>query len=180
MSSSRIIYQNWIAEIGRDPEILRSAPPDAPIACPGNDRPPGYAADEESVRQIRDAVSEAIASLNDDEREFVERHFFMGQTYVEIAEASGRRIHRLEALKKRAFKKLRRRLAGFVEDRFGLKSKPEKDCPICRSENRPAIDRIIQARDPSATWRPVMRRLETGFGLKIGSPQILIGHQKYH
>jgi hypothetical protein len=180
MSSSRIIFQNWIAEIGQDPEILRSVGPGGTNVRPGNDRSPAAADDAASDRDIRDAVSEAIASLDDNEREFVERHFFMGQTYVEIAEASGRRLHRLEALKKRAFKKLRRRLARFVEDRFGLSSKPETDCPICRSPNRPAIDRIIQARDPSATWRPVMRRIESEFGLKIGSPQALIGHQKYH
>ena len=168
MSSNRITYQNWIAEIGRDPE---GRPYDAST---------GGFDDHDEGEMVRRKVSEAVRSLDDDEREYIERFYFMGQSNAAIAEASGRRLHRLEALRRRVFRKLRRKLARFAEDRYGIPSKPRPECPICASPRRGEMDKIIAAKKPSDTWKPVMQRLADEHGLHIGSPQVLIGHQRYH
>jgi len=166
MSSNRITYQNWIVDIGFDPER----------------RPPQQAAADDPGRQaeIRERVNAALAKLDEQEREFIVRFHFQGQTYRSISERSGRPVHRLETLHRRALRRLRRELAGWVEETFGIDVSPQKDCVICRSANRPAIDRLIASRDRTRSWRPVIEQLRERYGLVIRSPQTLIGHEKYH
>lgn len=189
MSSSRVVYQNWIADLGRDPAV--PVDPDGPDELTDRIetwieeiehsavRPPDPQ-ESRRVERIRGAVGEALSRLNENEREVVEQFHLMGRTYREIAELSGRTPHRLEALHERAVKKLRKLLAPLVQELYGLGSGPTGGCPICASPWRSEIDRLITERDHEETWRPVMRRIRTAFGLKITTPQTLIGHQKYH
>ncbi|MEW5795268.1 MAG: sigma-70 family RNA polymerase sigma factor [Candidatus Zixiibacteriota bacterium] len=189
MATQRIIYQNWIAELGRDPSVQAddSAVPWPDILDPdneaaeilsGSDTPD----DAEGSRRelIRSAVRAAIETLSDDEREIVEQVHFMGRTIREIAERSGRSGHRLEAMHQRALRKLRRKLAPLVAKLFGVASASQFECPICQSPHREEIDHIIRERNPDQTWRPVLRRIRDRFGLRLTTPQILIGHEKYH
>jgi len=189
MSSSRVIYQNWIADLGRDPAV--PVDPDSPDELTGQTETrvdeiecsavrPLDPQESQRVERIREAVVEALSRLNENEREVVEQFHLMGRTYREIAELSGRTPHRLEALHERAVKKLRKLLAPLVKELYGLGSGSEVECPICSSPRRSEIDRLITERDQEKTWRPVMRRIKTAFGLKITTPQTLIGHQKYH
>jgi hypothetical protein len=167
MSHSRIVYQNWIVDLGHDPGLL-----------PGQGSEP-IANNPRAVR-IEAEVCAALESLTSDEREFIVRFFFMGESYRVIAEQSGRAIHKLEALHKRCLRKLRSHLAAFVDTEFGLVRCGRRSCPICRSPRRGQIDCMVVERDRSATWRPVMKRLREEFAIDIKSPQTLIGHEKYH
>ncbi|MBD3401726.1 hypothetical protein GF420_02435 [candidate division GN15 bacterium] len=166
MSRSRLIYQDWIVALGRDP---------AGAADSGT-----TAHTDQSGSQIQQAVREALSRLPDQERELIERFHFMGQTYRELAALSGSTEYKLEATHKRAVRKLRRTLAPFVRRRFTLKSEPAPDCPLCRSPERAAIDRLLSDHDPRQTWRPVLHTLRREFGIHIQAPQTIIGHKKYH
>ncbi len=190
MSSSRIVYQNWIVEIGHDPDT-KVTPNGRSLFCSDliSLDHPGAAvlSDAEAVSTcverrelIRRSVTEALDNLDDDEREFVIRFHFMGESYRRIAEKSGRGIYKLEDLHKRSLRKLKKQLAAFVHEAFGLDSEVIRDCPICRSPFAAELDEIIRNRDRTATWHPVLSLLKTKYNLSIRSPQLLIGHEKYH
>lgn len=185
MPSSKIVYQNWIADLGRDPSrpldlddqscqrILGSEG-----TIPGHEALPAEA--HERQERIRETVRAALARLTDDERELIEQIHFMGRTCSEISLRSGRAEHRLESMHRRAMSKLRRHLAPLVRELFGILSPGRTDCPVCRSPYRGQIDQLISSRDPKGTWRQVIEELRKKFGLKITTPQTLIGHEKYH
>ena len=188
--SSRIVYQDWIVEIGHDPDT-KVAPYGGDLfradfisldhpAAAGLSDAEATAARIERRELVRRTVTEALNNLDDDEREFVIRFHFMGESYRRISELSGRSIHKLEALHKRSIRKLRKQLAAFVHETFGLDSEVIPDCPICRSPFAAELDEIIRNRDRTATWRPVLTLLKTKYNLSISSPQLLIGHEKYH
>ncbi|MFH2049866.1 MAG: sigma-70 family RNA polymerase sigma factor [bacterium] len=105
MSNSRVVYQNWIVDLGRDP--LKQ----------------GFqnSAFEKPDEQIKEAVSSALKKLNANEQEFIIQFYYMGKSYQEISTQTGRVIYKLEALHKRALKKLEARLQGFVSNRFDIK-----------------------------------------------------------
>jgi DNA-binding CsgD family transcriptional regulator len=181
MSPERVTYQNWIVDLGRDP----SQAPDPDQISPQATAPTtvsGAAGALESERQrlIREAVGLALSKLSDNERELIEQYHYMGRSYQEIAERSGRTIHRLESLHRRALRKLRAALAPLVKRLYGLGVSTDPDCPICTSPYRHEIDHLIRERQRFGTWRPIMRLLKSRFGLVIATPQTLIGHEKYH
>ncbi len=192
MGSNRVVYQNWIVELGGDPERLRrsqrwdeprleSVSLDDPSAVGiSNDQARRLGSDDPATADIRARVRQAMEKLDDQEKEFVIQFYFMGRGYRQLSEKSGRPVHKLEALHKRAVKKLRKELVAFVQERFGLEPEPTGGCAICRSPHVDEIDRIIRGRDRRATWRPVIKLLREVYGLKVSSPQILIGHEKYH
>jgi hypothetical protein len=173
MPSSRVVYQNWIAELGRDPSFS--------VQSNGSNSP-GTSEKESADRleYLRQSVRTALKGLSEDERELIEQIHFMGRCCTEIAGLTGRAEHRLEALHGRALRKLRRKLAPLVKELFGIEPSLGSACPICNSPSRKEIDRLIRERDSSGTWRPVMRRIRADFNLRITTPQTLIGHEKYH
>ncbi len=167
MPSSRIVYQNWIADLGRDPSASISSEP-------------GHEPESDRLEYLRQGVRSALSGLSEDERELIELIHFMGRSCAEIAALTGRTEHRLEAMHGRALRKLRRKLAPMVRELFGIDPPSATDCPVCRSTRRQEIDRLIRERDPRSTWRPVMKQIEAETGIRISTPQILIGHEKYH
>lgn len=131
--------------------------------------------------RIREQVQLAIRGLDEDEREFISRFYYMGETYRQMAQASGRKIYSLEALHRRALRKLRKALARFAEAEFGVTpEKPRKPCVVCDSPRRAEIEALLNARPAEATWRSVMRAIAQEYGVRVATPQVLIGHQKYH
>ena len=169
MTSSRIVYQNWIVDLGRDPEAIYS-----------NRVATDRIYDEKRIEQIRQAVNAALAELDEDEREFIIRFHHMGESYRQISDKSGWPIHRWEALHKRILKKLRKLLAPFVDEVFGLSSAQTPSCPICSSKYVEQLNEIISNRDRKQTWKPVLRLFRTKYNLVISAPQLLVGHEKYH
>lgn len=189
---ARIVYSNWIADIGYDPsqqiDMSEISIPEhllvsldeigaAIIVGPIGSRP---TADKEQLELLQTTVRAALELLNEEEREFIIRFHFMGESYRHISERSSRAIYRLEALHKRAVRKLKNELAGFVANRFGVKQTILRPCKLCSSPHREQIDRIISNRDRRLTWRPVIRQLREKYDLRLKSPMLLIGHEKYH
>ncbi len=163
MSDNRIIYQNWIVELGRDP--------DGPLLV-GNT--------STESRSIIHAVRSALDRLTEEEEEFIVRFYFMGQTYRELCEETGREEYKLSSLHGRSIRKIRSLLTGFVNREFKLPSPMNQNCLLCRSGRVDEINALIASRDKTATWRGVIRELKSRFGIEVKTPQLLIGHEKYH
>lgn len=128
--------------------------------------------------EISRAVEEAMNRLNEQERYFIIRYYYMGQSYGEMSRLSGRAIHRLTAIHGRALRKLRARLADFVRGRYRIDTELGRGCVICQSPFRDEINSLIRAH--TGTWRAVMANLKSRYSLEIKSPQVLVGHEKYH
>lgn len=169
MGKSRIVLQNWIVELGFDPN---------------ENNPAGDFNDQDNsnpvVERIRQEVAKALKQLPEEERELVERIHFMGQSYRELAELSGRAEHRMESAHRRALKRLRTLLAPLVAELFGLQTSVSTVCPLCLSGRRAEIDRLIARKAESDTWSRTMALLRDQFGIPVKSPQLIIGHLKYH
>jgi len=174
MSNRRIIYNNWIADYLHDPTRPYRLPIRPQPVEPLTDR---EKRDRDSVCH---AVQDALAVLDENERHFITLHYYLGWTIRRISERSGRSVNRLAGLHRRALRRLRRELAEFAETRFRFNLDPEQSCPICTSPYRGKIDRLIADRDPDATWAPLMKCIRDRFGITVGSPQLLIGHERYH
>lgn len=177
MMAQRLFYCNWIVDRGHDPEerldvLFQFEPP----------YEPGTLGSEEQARldAIGRHVVLAIERLSDLERAFIERFYFMGQTYREIAIETNRAVHKLERIHRGALKKLRRSLAGLAKEEYGWEPRPEPDCPICSSPHVDEINQLIRDRNRRSTWRPVMADIRRLFGVRVTTPQTLIGHTRYH
>lgn len=186
----RIRYRNWVAELGVIPRRERSGVgrrnqvtfvalnPDSQDLS--DEQVLGSLEERRRIGYIWEQVSLAIRQLSDDEREFVERFYFSGESFREISERTGREIYRLEAIQKRALRRLKKMLREFVSEVYGVKSTTAANCPICESGHRGEIDQLILSRDRSASWRPVMKEIFHRYGITIRTPMILIGHERYH
>jgi hypothetical protein len=178
MASKRLTYQDWIVEIGRDP-----SQPVSPGCFAGAAGSRSREAEEEKDQRlelIREQVQKALAALSEPEQQFLTDFYFSGCSYESIAARQGRAVYKLESLHRRALRKLRRSLAGLMAREYGVLTEPEHSCPICSSPDRREIDQVIHSRNRKQTWGPVMKRLREEFGLKLRSPQTIIGHLKYH
>lgn len=166
MPRRRIIYKNWIADIGLDPACLKQTRCDK----------------TETIynQKIIKAVRTAVEKLSPKEKEFIERYYFRGESYRDISICFNKKINRLENIHRRAITKLKRLLAGFVKDEFGIKVKKTFVCPICLSPYRDDIDALIRRKKKSDTWKKIIKTVKTEFRTEIKTPQILISHQKYH
>jgi hypothetical protein len=165
MSPRKLTYQNWIVEIGFDPG-----------------RKGGISVGGDSPRNERiiAAVREAIARLSPLEQEFIERHYFCGQSCASIASALDRKEKRIETIHRQAVIKLRKYLAGFVRKQFRIDVEIGPHCPICNSSRKAEIDRLIKNKKKEETWKKIIKMLKKDYSVIIRTPQVLIGHQKYH
>ncbi len=193
MSRNRIVYQNWIVELGYDPSArnIMEIWHDGDTELVSLDTPSAKAIDNDTVshentmtKLIQEQVTQSFSCLSEEEHEFIRQFYFMGSTYRTISEKTGRAIYKLEALHKRALQKLKKELLPFVREHWHIEiaqiKSGEKSCPICQSSLRDEIDMLITNRDRTKTWRPVLCALREQYGINIRSPQILIGHEKYH
>ena len=167
MAKRRLIFEEWLVERGHDPRL-------------GGCLATFDSADDKRMQIIQQAVKQALQVLTPDEREIVVRLHYMGQTYRELSEKSGRPVYRLESLHRRAMKRLRKELRTLVKELYGIDPPFPSGCLICSSPFRDEIDRMISQRDPKRSWRSVLIRLREDFGIRVRSPQTLIGHKKYH
>ncbi|UCD63884.1 MAG: sigma-70 family RNA polymerase sigma factor [Candidatus Zixiibacteriota bacterium] len=168
MRGKRLIFHNWLAENGTGRR--------------GYDAGDGRRSEDENRRlqHIRDAVRRAVDCLPLEYRELVVRYHFMGESYQDIAARSGRKSYKLAAMHRRAFRRLRKLLALLVVEQYSISPPSTGCCPVCTSPRRRDADRLIAQRDPAATWRPIIAALRRRFEIKVRSPQVLIGHEKYH
>ncbi len=176
MRKRRLIYLNWIAELGGDPTC--SFTKSSVLSSFDNNKTD--ISDTVQIDNLRERVSEAVKSLDEPEQDFIHQYYYLGLGHRQISELTGRRIHKIEAYHKRTLNRLRIYLSEFVEREYGVHDEKYPDCQICSSDECDQINRIIARRDKTETWRPVMREISRISGVYIRSPQILIGHEKYH
>lgn len=160
--------------------------------------------------RIRMQVTQAVAQLQTEERDIVERYHYMGQSLAEIAGALGLPGPIVQAQYNRARLQLFTLLSPFVqaEFRFTFVSPPPafefrrktndfglvplspsaarklarhaQRCPICACDKRVEIDSLISARDRAKTWRPVLKIIRETYAIRQVSVQQVISHEKYH
>jgi hypothetical protein len=137
-------------------------------------------AEEQLCRQeLENKVRKALDELSVVERIAIERHDFEGLSLVSIAAELGWSCSRVQIARSRALRRLRKVLAPFVQERFGV-SPPSPDCPICASPFRQDAERIIAARKREEPYSIVIFQLRHDFEIIIISPKTIIGHIKYH
>lgn len=188
----KLICKNWLAELGFDPSSKSSPKHTArhQLTTVSLDRLTARAAPDKSnaagrqererIDLIREAVVEAMANLPSKQREFIERYYYLGESYTDMSRETGRARWVFESLHMRALKSLRKRLEPFVVRRYGIDVARRRPCAVCASEKRVEIDQFLRTRDPRATWKSILRQVRTIFGLRIKWPQTLITHEKYH
>ena len=166
MFLKRLIYQEWIVELGFDPYQ---------IANIFNliDKPPYN-------QKIIGAVRKAMTKLTPLESEFIERFYFCGETVPQIAVKLNTEKKRIKCLHRLSARKLRKYLAAFVKEEFDITVVIGTECILCKSPHRAAIDKMIKSKKKEETWKKINRILKEKYQIKITTPQILIGHQKYH
>jgi len=157
----RILFLEWIYDVGR--VSLFSSKKQSKLQ-------------KEIIAEVRKAVE----SLPSAEREFIELYWFEGRSLTELSELYGKRPHKLDSLNKRILLKLRRKLAPYVEAKFGIGDDSSASCVLCSSPFRDEIDKLLETKKPEETFRRINRILRSEYGLRITTPQILIGHIKYH
>lgn len=191
MAPHRVVYRTWLVE--KTGQSRSAEPPDhrnsAPEILSLDDHEASALSTDQlahpdvgirDVNPIQLAVRKALNCLADDERQFIERFYFRGQEYRTISQRSGRTCHSLSALHDRALRRLRKELGPFVQECFGIQLQKQKPCLICQSPHLSEIDRLLAERDRSQPWSATIRTLRNEYGLIVKTPQILIGHQKYH
>lgn len=146
------------------------------------DRPGIWERKTSSSRQerVRRAVREEVAKLAYHEREFVELFWFQGRSMSEIAALLGKKPYKLECLNRRILRKLKSRLTDFVNAEFGLKVRKNPGCILCSHPQRVEIDALLKSKRPEETFRRIISTLQSDFGIRVRTPQIIIGHMKYH
>lgn len=141
--------------------------------------------EEETLEQIErrelliGAVRNALRALSGLERHVVERHNFEGRSFVQIADELVTSKSHVKAIHRRARKRLRKILAPFVKQRFGLRPRAGQ-CPICLSHYRRSAERVVRRRRPEESFAVVIKELRERFGIVVKSPKTIIGHVKYH
>lgn len=189
MNSKRIVYQDWIVGLGHEPgntavgmavfpaERLFESIESLAENLIGSERDH---LDNSRKERIIEAVSKAVCQLAETEREFVVLYYVMGRSCPEIADDSGRAMHKLEALHVRVVKQLRALLADFVSEEFGIEVDRTNACPICNSPFREEIDQLLSLKKEDETWRESIRVIKESYQIRIKTPQTLIGHIKFH
>ena len=162
----RVSYQNWIADIGFNPVDINNIMLEYRPVKPN--------------RKIISAVQQALGKLTSREREIIMRYYFEGESLDHIAVAIGKQVNQVATIHRRAVNKLKRFLAIFVKNEFGIKNELTKNCPLCNSVDKNEINKIIKTKKEEETWRRTILELKKKYRIIIKSPQILIGHQKYH
>ncbi len=165
MGQNRILYQEWIVKLGRDP--ARSWQEAADTGEGYND-------------EIVMAVTRALETLSEEEAAMIRRFYFQGLSYQEISRITGREIYRLGALHRRALRKLTARLRPLVQETCNRDDFRKTGCPLCDHPAREEIDRLIYSKRREETWKRMIKTLRKEYALPIRSPQLIIGHLKYH
>lgn len=130
---------------------------------------------EEITKKVRVALN-ALPPL---ERIVIEKYHFDGQSLSAIARSLGKNTIYVTNLRRRALRRLRKYLADYARQRFGIETKSARCC-ICYSDYREEIDVLIAAKRPEEPYSVLIREVRERFGLLIRSPQTIKGHARYH
>lgn len=131
-------------------------------------------------KELEKKVHRALSQLDETECKFIIYFYFDCISYKEIGFLLKKRKDKLQRIHQSALDKLTLILKDYVEKRFKLRAEDETSCIICHSPHREELDRIIRGKRKEETWKRIIRILRDGYGLKIKTPQILIGHLRKH
>jgi RNA polymerase sigma factor (sigma-70 family) len=180
--SKTLCYRQWLVNYGFDPRS--EGPAGERIVFRA-----GSLADELADHELPETddatasvdtvmVRRAIRRLGDDEREIIERFYYMGQSYGVIANALHREAAWVERRHRLALRRLRRMLEPWV--RTGDPASLEESCRICQSAHRDAIDDVIRTKTVEESYRRVLKILRGQFGIRLNHPHLVIRHQNFH
>ena len=130
-------------------------------------------------QEISTTVREAIAKLPKSEQHVLIRRYFDGATFTTIAEERGKSTAAIQYLHRHSLRTLKKLLAGFVRERYGIELK-QRNCCLCKSSRREEIDSLILAKKPEQPYRVLFAKLKSDYGIRVSSYQTLVGHIKYH
>ncbi|SYZ72717.1 putative RNA polymerase flagellar operon sigma factor FliA [Candidatus Zixiibacteriota bacterium] len=164
---SRISYQSWVDD--PDPKS------DFPLKTDETEN-----IESPRTRRVKKWVNRALDKLTPLEREVVVQHYLNGRSLYDISLDLEREPLQIVNVRRRAVLKLKKNLAIFVRREFVLKEMIIPKCILCNSPRRAEIDTLIRAKRKEETWRRIIGKLKSEYGIKITTPQVLIGHQKYH
>ena len=141
---------------------------------------------ESSREETDQKVREAVGKLSPLERQFIEYFYFECKSYNQIALILNKKIYKLERIHGRALTTLKMLLSDYVKTRFKLDSPEETDpkinshCVICKSSFRRQLEKLIEAKKKEETYKSLIRVFKQKYGLKIRTPQVIIGHKNKH
>lgn len=167
----RIRYLNWVLE--------RSGiygPEDLKFDLNEKENQERIKKDEELEKK----VNEALGKLDEMEKKFILYFYFDCFSYERIGFLLKKRKDRLQRIHQNALNKLKLILRDYVEERFKFKVNDKSDCIICQNPDREELDKIIRGKRKEDTWKRIIRILQDQYGLKIKTPQVLIGHLRKH
>ncbi len=168
----RVRYLNWATELyGCLDQDLQGI-----IEQWGPKQDKGPATNELINLEVRNAVEK----LSPDERRFVELFYFEFRSYREISRKLRKKTYKLERIHARAVEKLRILLADFVEHHFGIRAQQATDCVICTSPHRQNLEQLIRTKKKEDTYSNLIRLFKQRYGLKVKTPQTIIGHARRH
>lgn len=130
-------------------------------------------------KEVGEAVRAALEQLSAEEQAIIVRYHFDGLTLKQIGDQLGRSESKTTNLYRRALRRLKKLLTPFAGEQFGIDTQ-ERSCPICASEFRKEIDGVIARKKKQDSYRSLIQRLKSEYGIKIVSPQTIRGHIKYH
>jgi len=185
MKKNKIVYQNWIVDIGYNPVEKKSRLSEIKLCSLEDLITDGFDCIDDKTENIEQhviekAVRDALERLDDEEKELIVRFYFMGETYSSMTTQSNKDLHKLASLHQRAVRKLKKYLKKFVKEQYNLNPSDKPVCIICQSIYHPEINLLIKKRDKTKSWKPVIDVLKNKYNIKVTTPMILIGHEKYH
>jgi hypothetical protein len=163
---TNIIYHDWIVEISCDPDHREET-----RVC--------WEAAGPDVHLIAE-VNRALETLAPLEQDIIHLYYYSGRSLMQIARELHKPLKRIEAIHHQALLKLNQKLTPFVHNRFDIPIEIVRNCPICDSLYKDQINGLIAKKKEGETWREIIRILKSSYNIIIKTPQILIGHQKYH
>lgn len=130
------------------------------------------------LQRIR-AVRRALRRLPKLERQLILARHFYGESLSCAAKKESLSFAVAVSGYRRGLRRLRSQLSAFVAAEFGIAS-AASTCVICASPRRSEIDRILRSRDRKEGFARVIAEIWKKCGLRLRSPQTIVGHLKYH
>jgi hypothetical protein len=131
-------------------------------------------------KRIQQAVTAELDKLSFEEREFIDLYWIRGYSIQELGQLLGVKPYKMEGLNKSILRKLKNRLTDFVREEFGPDVCERDRCLICDHLRRDEIDILLKTKKTEETYQRIITVLKNDFQLIIKTPQIIVGHIKYH
>ncbi len=136
-------------------------------------------ADLETRRRRIMAVRRALRRLPKLERQLILAHHFYGDSLSYAARRESLSFAVAVSGYRRGLRRLRSQLSAFVAEEFDVAAEAST-CVICASPHRTDIERILRSRTRHEGFARVIAEIWDKCGLRLRSPQTIVGHVKYH